>query len=102
MNIPDKVKIGGFNYVVTKKPRVNKSNIDVDGEIFYDQGEIVLRSNMEQAQEYIEMVFIHECVHGILYSMGLDQTDEDLTDRLGKGIHAFIKDNPKVFNQCEE
>lgn len=102
MNIPEKVKIGGFNYTVVKKSRVDKGNIDVDGEIFYDQGEIALRDDVEQSQEYREMVFLHECLHGIFYSVGLSHDDENLVGTLGKGIHAFIKDNPEVFNQREE
>lgn len=101
MNIPDKVKIGGFNYNVIKKTRVNKGDVEVDGEIFYDQCEIVLRDNMEQAQDYKEMVLLHECLHGIFFSMGLKQDDEGLISSLGKGLHVFIKDNPNIFKESD-
>jgi hypothetical protein len=97
MKIPEKVKIGGLTYKVSRRARVNNSSVDVDGEIFYDLCEIVIRDNLNQAPEYSELVFLHECVHGILFSLGLDQSDEKLTDRTSKGLHMFIKDNPEIF-----
>jgi hypothetical protein len=97
MNIPDKVKIGGFDYSVVRRQRVNKGDIDVVGEIFYDQCEIAIRSGIEEAPDYADMVFLHECVHGIMYAVGLEQSDEIFVERFSKGLQMFIKDNPKMF-----
>jgi hypothetical protein len=99
MNIPDKVKIGGTTYNVIYNSRPCKSDVSTEAEIIYDMGTITLREDSHACKEFQEMAFIHECVHGILYQMGLEQSDEDLTNRIGKGLYAFIKDNPDIFKE---
>lgn len=97
MKIPESVKIGGLTYKIVHTDRPNKGDIEVEGEIYYDAGEIDIRINGQASNDFKEYVFLHEIVHGIFYSMGLDQSDEDKVDRFAKGLHAFIKDNPGIF-----
>ena len=97
MNIPGEVKIGGMTYKVLQEGRPSRGDIAVDGQIRYDMGEISLKAGADQSADYIEYAFLHECMHGIMYFMGLDQANETLVDALAKGLHAFIKDNPAIF-----
>lgn len=97
MNIPKSVKIGGMVYKVTRTARPSQEKIGVDGEIDYDRCEILLRDGLDQASDYLEMVLIHEILHGVMFHLTLDEQDEDLIRKLGKGVHMLIKDNPGLF-----
>ena len=97
MNIPESVKIGNLNYKVSFVNRVDNGDARVDGQITYDALTIKLKP-IEDNKEYVESVFIHEVVHGIFESMNLEQT-EDIVDRLSKGFHQVILDNPNMFKE---
>jgi hypothetical protein len=95
MKIPEKVKIGGNVYTVEmcEQPCPDPN---VDGEIRYAYGVIAIKNANAFSQSYKEQVFLHECVHGIFDVLGLKQ-DEGLTDKVAKGLHMLIKDNPEIF-----
>jgi hypothetical protein len=95
MKIPEKVKIGGMTYRVTLAEQIHTDQ-QIDGEIRYASGEITIKDASTFSQDYKEQVFLHECVHGIFEALGLKQ-DEGLTDKIAKGLHMLIKDNPEIF-----
>ena len=96
MGIPEKVKIGGVDYTVTRVTRPCTNNTNVDGEIIYDRATIALRQGLETCKDYDDMVFIHEVLHGVFNHMCIEQ-DEELIEKLSKGLHQVIKDNLNIF-----
>lgn len=96
MVIPKKVKIGGMEYNVTRVTRPCANDTNVDGEIIYDKATIALRQGLEACKDYDDMVFIHEVLHGIFNHMCIEQ-DEQLIEKISKGLHQVIKDNPSMF-----
>ncbi|WP_206460231.1 hypothetical protein [Anaerovorax sp. IOR16] len=98
MNIPKKVKIGGSEYVVEWVNRPCESNSCVQGEISYTDTKIRIKNDEGFSQDYKDYIFIHEVLHGLMFHAGLDQDDETVIRTLSFAIHAFIKDNPEIFN----
>lgn len=96
MKITDKVKIGGTIYQVDRNTRPCKNDINVDGEIIYDMGTIKLRQGLEENSDYVNYVFLHEILHGIFNHMCVEQ-NEELIEKISKGLHMVIKDNPDIF-----
>ena len=48
-----------------------------------------------QPKSALANTFLHEVIHTINYSMGINSGDEEnLTNRLANGLTAFFKDNP--------
>ena len=65
--------------------------------IDYLKGKIFLDAN-NLGKQQLELTFLHEIVHGLLHSRGLDEeSDEKLVDSLAYVLHQFIRDNPSVF-----
>lgn len=96
MKITDKVKIGGTIYQVDRNTRPCKNDINVDGEIIYDMGTIKLRQGLEENSDYVNYVFLHEILHGVFNHMCVEQSEE-LIEKISKGLHMVIKDNPDIF-----
>jgi hypothetical protein len=49
----------------------------------------------DQPKSALANTFLHEVIHTINYSMGINSGDEEnLTNRLANGLTAFFKDNP--------
>lgn len=96
MKVLDKVKIGGIEYTVARSARPCTNDTNVDGEIIYDKATIALRQGLETCKDYDDMVFIHEILHGVFNHMCIEQ-DEQLIEKLSKGLHQVIKDNPGIF-----
>ncbi|WP_143314512.1 hypothetical protein [Clostridium sp. HBUAS56017] len=100
MKIPNSVKIGGRDYQVTRTSRPCDDDTNVDGQIIYDLGTIKIKEGLE-CTDYINMVFLHEILHGIFDHMAIEQ-DEELIRKIGKGLYQVIKDNPYIFNTIDE
>jgi glycogen debranching enzyme len=97
MNIPDTVKIGGYNYNVTKSEIV----LNQDNEVCYGTHDFTnLQINI--ASKYIKQVqdasFLHEIIHGIsdIYHLNLK---EDMVGKLGDALYQVIIDNPDMFKE---
>jgi len=72
MQIPNRVKISGLEYVVEETPHLTYGQ-DYNGEIHYDQLKINLRPINRSV---MQRVFIHECLHGIFDNLGHKEHDE--------------------------
>lgn len=53
------------------------------------------------------LTLLHEAVHGILFSAGMnnvgeDEHDERLVQALAHGVYTLIKDNPKLVKAIQE
>lgn len=99
MKITDKVKIGGMVYDVSYEDLIGDNTMN-DGEIDYCKLTIKLKREMLQKEAYAKQVFLHEILHGVFEHCGIDQ-NENVINRLGKGLFAVIEDNPDIFGMTE-
>lgn len=98
MKIPTKVVINGVSYNVNITDKL-ALGLDYGGEIAYDVQEINIRPFTEERQQ---LIFLHECVHGMLKSLGYSEHDEKLVDGLAHQLWMFIKDNPDMLGENED
>ena len=102
MNIPKEVRIGGYNYEVARpaRPFYTDSGDLCDG-LHIPNIQVIKVAN-DGNDEYQNTVFLHECLHAIIYTFCgnvVNDTDEEkLVESLAKGLYQFIKDNPSVFD----
>lgn len=105
MNIPNAVRIGGYRYEIERP----------EGPFYTDSGDLcdglhvpnvqVIKVAKDGNDEYQKTVFLHECLHAIIYTfcgnLVSDDDEEKLVENLAKGMYQFIKDNPSVFENRE-
>jgi len=98
MKIPDKVKIGGVDYTIAyEKKLILSSNKAGLGCIDYDNAVIKIEPDV-QCEQAKCLTLLHEIMHGIAEHFGLNINDnEDVIDKLAKGLYMVIKDNPEMF-----
>ena len=97
INIPEKVRIGSIDYEVIKSSPICEEGQQLWGKIAFDESTISLDDKI-QGQQCLEVTFLHELVHGMLYSVNSEHTlDETLIDELSKALHQVIRDNPSIF-----
>lgn len=101
MNIPDKVKIGGYNYKVEHRdgPFPNGTSV-VDG--LHDATNNTITLSDEGEKPYQDTVFLHELIHGIIYVYCADKQDEDFVEQFSKGLYQVITDNPEIFERMSK
>ena len=99
MQIPKKVRIGGIDYTIKRVPRLVSADGDLCNGLFDSNRSVIeLNSENELSQGRIEQVLIHEILHGIVFTTGLNLEDEEITvNVLAKGLYQVIKDNPQLF-----
>jgi nitrate reductase beta subunit len=86
LRIPRRLQIGGTVYTVEYK--------DLDsyegGNIDFINSKIILDKTLGRQQT--QRVFLHEVLHAIDESYNNGKLDERTTDRLGHGLHQFIRE----------
>lgn len=95
MNIPGKVKIGGFIYEISEIENLCRDRRN-QGESCNNDLTITLEKSLPRPVK--ESTFIHEIIEQLndVYMINLEH--KQIYD-LEAGIYAFIKDNPNVFNE---
>jgi hypothetical protein len=89
------LKINGFEYEVQYHDDLGG---DMVGNIDYVEGIINVEKHSNKG---MLLTILHEAVHGILFSAGLNNVDDDEHDErivqaMAHGIYTLIKDNPKL------
>ena len=99
MQIPKRVRIGGIDYAIKHVSRLVSADGDLCNGLFDSNRSVIeLNSENELSQGRIEQVLIHEILHGIVFTTGLNLEDEEITvNVLAKGLYQVIKDNPQLF-----
>ena len=99
MTIPKRVRIGGIDYTIKHVPRLVSADGDLCNGLFDSNRSVIeLNSENDLSQGRIEQVLIHEILHGIVFTTGLNLEDEEITvNVLAKGLYQVIKDNPQLF-----
>lgn len=99
MNMPEKVRIGSMDYDVIKTDNVILlDGVQCYGMIDYISHRIEI-DETAQDEQGMEVTFLHELIHGILISRGMDKesADEKLVNELARGFHQVIRDNHNIF-----
>ena len=102
MNIPDKVKIGGFDFqVIRETPQINDAGFI--GLCKFDDLRISLADKYPKPRT--EECFLHEMLHACFHNASLDSVkeiannEEHIIDALSNQLYQVIKDNPKIFKR---
>ena len=97
MKIPEKIRIGGVDHPVSYEERLNDGEHMLRGQINYCTNEIKLLPDHKGSQGELQTLW-HEIVHGICQHFDMDIRDnEDIVDKLAKGVYMVIADNPDMF-----
>jgi len=96
-NIPISFQLGGITYSVelTDKRNVGDKN-SLTGNIIYPLNKVNIYTDhvgYVSTDDYRELSFYHELVHGILTAMGKNDmnNDEKFVDGFASYLHQFIK-----------
>lgn len=95
MKIPNEVIINGIHYTVVISDKLSLGQ-EYGGEICYGQQEINIRPFAPECQK---VIFLHECVHGMMEALGYTKHDEKLIDGLAHQLYMWINDNPEIFKK---
>jgi len=93
MQIPDKIKVGGFTYTVEITDNLETGSESI-GEISYKKLAIRLRPLVKGR---MEQSLVHEIVHAVFDNLGKQGQDEEEVDRLAGAFYALIVDNPEMW-----
>ena len=104
MNIPETLKVAGFNYCVERPYDSFIINGDpCDG--VHDFGQQLIRVARTNSSEYQQVVFLHEMAHAIVanYCSGIldDDTEERFVEQFAKGLYQVLNDNEHIFIEEE-
>jgi Zn-dependent peptidase ImmA (M78 family) len=101
MKIPEKVRIGNIDYAVRYEERLNNGSNLAYGHINYDKALIRIDADLKDEQGKFQTL-LHEILHGLAKFFELSvEEDEDTIEKLAKGLHMLIKDNPEMFKDDE-
>ena len=95
MKIPSNVTIAGIPYAVDLvTPKAAALSTKFAASIDYEGQTITIG---EQAPASMEISFWHECIHGMMNALGLEDHDEKLVEGLAHQMYLFRKDNPDML-----
>ena len=95
MPAPKEISILGLKYKIKFVP-IEEAGNDKLG--WCDFTNLHLYIALDQPRSALANTFLHEVIHAVNYSMGIDSGDEEnLTNRLANGLCAAWKENPEVF-----
>lgn len=93
------LKINGFEYEVQYHDDLGG---DMVGNIDYVEGIINVEKHSNKG---MLLTILHEAVHGILFSAGFNNVDDEHDERviqaLAHGIYTLIKDNPELVKEIK-
>lgn len=96
MKIPDKIKVGGFWYKITKSVQVADNSQTFASTL---NGKQEINVSPEYPQQKQEQTFLHEILHAIWFVYGLKEAgfkheqEEHIVDALSNGLYQVLKDN---------
>lgn len=101
MVIPERIKILGLEWMVTRSKAVGHASSSYGVTTFPNQ---IINLEPDLTPLHLEQTLIHETLHAIFWSMGLaklpsmdEKIEEQIVSGLANGIYAVIRDNPSLF-----
>ena len=102
MEIPQKIRIGSYDYDVKLEDKTLVLNaVQCKGMIDYEYHKINIDTGIQDKQGQ-EQTFLHEAIHGIVNTRSLDldnSNEETIVDEIAMGLHQVIRDNPNIFKE---
>lgn len=99
MNIPNKIKVAGYEYTIERPSEPFASGTQVcDG--IHKFSEQIIKIARAGNEVYQNTVFLHELVHAIIssYCSNIsEEINEQFTEQFSKGLYQVITDNPEIF-----
>ena len=100
MQIPESVRIAGFDYDVSI---AEATDLDIknQGTLNTLAGTITL---LECTPKEMMCTFLHECFHAKLFALGYsaDEHDEKLINGLSRQLFQLVQDNPEMFERVDD
>lgn len=98
----ESVKLGSVPYTIVRGHPVvsNEDDKVLWGEFL--QGKQVIKVDSELKPEMQRVVLLHEIIHGLLMHCGLSDHLEEIPERLGYALDAFLVDNPDFVKLYQE
>jgi hypothetical protein len=97
LNLPERIKVGPFEYAVELADEVRIDGRDHAGTCDYAQHRIRIQRDIPPDRQ--REVFFHEALHAIDDAMWNGLTEKQIT-RLSRGLVAFLLDN-NLLNEGE-
>jgi hypothetical protein len=92
---PTKLKVLGFTYDILY---VHRDDSGGDKLGWCDFANLHIYVTEGQPKDALANTFLHEVIHSVNYSMGIESGDEEnLTNRLANGLCAVWKENPDAM-----
>lgn len=102
MQIPNKVRIGGIDYRVKRKPNPTDGNNLCYGVFDSEHCCIELNSERDLHPDRLNVTFLHELLHGAIHGSAIESDDEEaLVGAMARGLYQIIKDNPRIFQEVK-
>lgn len=95
MNIPDKIKIGGFNVNVEFVEHLIAEREHLDE---YHPRTQTIKLDKDNSKQQNQETFIHELLEAVVSIYGIDIEHKDLSI-MGTVLHQILLDNRDVFKQ---
>jgi len=102
MKLPKTVKIGGLNFAIklADEPIVLEEQGEKEHGGLIDYGTTTITLYKGFSDEYLELILLHEIIHGIWEHMTIDSSvdeEETVVSKLANGLHQVLKDNKDLF-----
>ncbi|MCD5384918.1 MAG: hypothetical protein LRZ94_01210 [Candidatus Pacebacteria bacterium] len=96
MSLPKKIKIGGVDYNVITKEKVQDRGVALMGKTSYSTHEISIDGTMPIAVQ--RLTLMHEVMHGVLHHIAEQKLceDERFVNALANTWHQVLVDNPGI------
>ncbi len=88
------VQIGPILYDVLRIPELASDAGSLCGDFSFSRARI--RINADDDPQCQVVTLWHEVIHGILYTAGLRDHDEQIIDALAHGLVQVLSDNPEI------
>lgn len=98
MKIPEKIRIGGVDYVVNYEDNVVLGDTLCYGAINYEESTISLSNTRGAGHQHRCITLWHEILHGIRNHAGIEvENEEAVVDMFAKGIYQVLQDNGRAL-----
>jgi len=97
--LPDKVRVGPYDFWIEKWPATTASDNQRYGEMSSIEQTIRIQLDMPTRYKALD-TFFHEVSHAIfwVYGLGDDDKEEETVSVFGTGMAALYRDNPWILD----
>lgn len=102
MQIPNKIKIAGVDYITRYSDLVVLNNEECYGECDYEHSTITISNRNNVGHQHQGVTYLHEMLHAIAnaYNISLPKKKEEkIIDQFAIGLYQVIKDNEDLFQK---